>query len=1052
MSETPPPDRGPPDTGPPDTGLVGAVFRHRGLVILGTVALLVYGVLSLLHLPSGIYPEVDFPRVVVVARAGDLPPEVMVAQTTRPLEEAIALTPGVERLRSRTIRGATELSVQFAPGTDMARALQLVSTQVAEIQADLPTGTGVEIERVTATALPIVTFNVFDRRATGLAPDAPGAAVDSRRLRDVAARILRPALTRIPGIGKVEVQGGDEREFEVILRPDALAAAHLTPSVVADRLADQDVTVAVGRVVDLRQALTVMATSEAHDVASLGALPVATGPHGPVALAEVADVVEGATDRVVSVSGRQGDLVVVSVSRAPGASAPVVVDAAQDKVAELRAAGAFPAGVTVETVYDQSELVRDSLRGVRDAIAIGVALSLLVLAFFLRDARAGLAAAVAVPVTLIGTFGAMRLAGQTLNLMSLGGLAIAIGLVVDDAIVIVEAIVRRREEGMSVRAAAVVGTRDLLAAVIGTTLTTVVVFAPLAMLDGVVGSFFGALAVTLCAAVLLSLVVSVTLVPLAAAGLLRAGKSEASGSGRLAVAYGNLVRRWVRHPLLGLLAIGGFLAVGVIAAGHLATGFLPTMDEGAFVTDFELPPGTSLGETDRVARNIDHVLATMPEVASFTRRTGAEMGPATATQANTGDILVRMKPRDARGSFDEVTDKVRDRVSEEAPQARIEFVQVLQDVLDDLAGNPRPVEVRLFGDDPAILDAAAGEASERLEKVPELEDVSSGVEGSVPVLQATVNPIAAATLGVTPADITHDLSVGLSGRVVAQARVDDRLLGVRVRLPDAVRFNAEALAALPLAYGPGAVRLDTVATLDKPRGPAVLLRENLRAMGLVTASVKGDDLGGATAAAKAKMAGFKLPPGYTWEVGGQAEAAHRAQLDLAGVFGLGVALVLGILLIQLRSFGLSLVVLVCAPLALVGAVLTLAVTGIPLNASSLMGCVLLAGLVVKNGILLLEHAVSRADAVGSFEEALAQAGERRLRPILMTTAATLAGLLPLALGLGAGSELQRPLALATLGGLALSTVVTLLALPALAAGVVRITRRAVRPPQSGEST
>ncbi len=1010
----------------------GALVRARSLVILGTLAAMVYGALSLSALPSGIYPEVDFPRVVIVARAGDLPPPVMVASVTRLLEEAVATTPGLERLRSKTIRGAVELSAQFAPGTDMTRALQLVETHVAEVEPELPDGTAVQVERVTATALPIVTFNVWGR-------------ADSRALRDAAERVLRPALTRVPGIGAVQVEGGDVREFEVLLRPEALAAAHLTPSLVADRLAQQDVTAVVGRVIDLRQALTVLATSEATTAAELAALPIAPGARAALPLSAVADVVEGAEDRTVSTSGRSGDLVVVSVSRAPGASAPEVVDAAVAIVARLQREHALPEQVRVTTVYDQSELVRDSMTGVRDAILIGVALSLLVLAFFLRDPRAGAAAAIAVPVTLLSTFGAMRLAGQTLNLMSLGGLAIAIGLVVDDAIVIVEAIVHRRDEGLDAHAAASAGTRDLFAAVVGTTLTTVVVFAPLAFLHGVVGSFFGALAATLCGAVLLSLVVSVTVVPLVASKLLSSKPGTGDAGGRVARAYGDLVRRWVRHPVLGLLAIALLGAAGVAASTRLATGFLPTMDEGAFVIDFALPPGTSLEETSRVTRGIDHVLATTPAILAFTRRTGTEMGPATATQQNSGDILARLAPRARRPSIDAVIADVRARVGAEVPEVRIEFVQVLQDVLDDLAGNPRPIEVRIFGEDPRVLDDLARRVAERVERVPHVVDVSPGIEGSVPILETRLRPNVLSALGVSPDEVTRDLAVALAGRVVAHARVGDRLIGVRVRTPDAVRFDADAVSALPLAYGPGTVRLDTIADVARPRGPSVIRRENLRSMALVTTAVEGADLGGATEAVERAVAELQFPAGYTREVGGQAEAARGAQRDLASVFGLGIVLVLAILLIQLRTLRLALVVLACAPLALVGAVLTLAATGIPLNASSLMGCVLLAGLVVKNGILLLEHAASLAPTTPSFAEAVALAGERRLRPILMTTAATLAGLLPLALGLGAGSELQRPLAVATIGGLVLSTVVTLLALPALAVALVGRSRPAPGP-------
>ena len=716
-------------------------------------------------------------------------------------------------------------------------------------------------------------------------------------------------------------------------------------------------------------------------------------------------------------------------------------------VAELQRTHALPRGVQVETVYDQSVLINDAMHGVRDAILLGIALSLVVLALFLRDWRAGVAAAIAVPITLICTFGAMRLFGVTLNLMSMGGLAVAIGLVVDDAIVIVEAIVHRLEEGHPVGEACRLGTQDLFAAVVGTTLTTVVVFAPLGMIQGVIGSFFGALALTLCSAVILSLMVSVTVVPLVATRLLRirpprdhqpaADRPAHRPGGRLAPAYAGVVRRVIRHPVLSVIAVVLIGAGGFVAARHTATGFLPAMDEGAMVVDFFLPQGTSLEETNRIANRIDHILETTPGVVSFTRRTGAEMGPAAATQQNRGDILVRLAPRGQRRSVYAIMDAVRGRVEHEVPEARVEFVQVLQDVLDDLSGNPRPIEVKIFGPDQHTLEQLATQAAARVQDLPALDDFFNGVEGSVPVLRADVRPAAAQRLGVTPGQIIDDLDVALAGRVAAHVRLGDRNLGVRVRMPDAIRFDPDAIATLPLAYGGTSVPLQAVATLSRPVGPSVLTRENLSQVVIMTAAVKPDaDLGAATDQVEARLRGLALPKGYRIEVGGLLESARQTQHDLAGVFGLGVALVLAVLLVQLRSFRLALVVLLGAPLALVGAIVTLLLVGIPLNASSLMGCVLLAGLVVKNGILLLEHAQGVADRHENFREAVVQAGARRLRPILMTTAATVVGLVPLALGIGAGAELQRPLAVATIGGLLLSTAVTLFAVPALACALM----------------
>ena len=994
--------------------LVAGLRKRASLVALVVLAAMAYGALALRQLPSGIYPEVEFPRIVVVARVGDLPPEVVQTAATRPLEEAVATVPNMRRLRSRTIRGAAELSVQFENGTDMWRTLQLVEAHVAEIRGELPANTELRIERVTPAALPILTLGV-------------SGDVDPRLLRETATRVIRPALIRVAGVGAIEVLGGDVREFEVILKPAALAGAHLTPTMIADRISAGDRIAAVGRAYADHQVLAVLAASEPHDLA---ALPIGDG----ITLGSVADVVDGSEDRAQSVSGPHGDTVLIAISRTATASAPAVVAGAREVLDGL--VKALPAGVHVDAVYDQADLIGDAMTGVRDAILIGIALAMIVLAVFLRDVRAGIAAAITIPITLLCTFGAMKLAGQTLNLMSLGGLAVAIGLVIDDAIVIVEAIVRRLEEGATVKDAAERGTRDLFAAVVGTTATTVIVFAPLMLLDGVVGSFFGALAVTLSAAVLLSFVVAVTVVPLVAGRILRARAPRPPGS--IARAYGAMVRRVVARPLLSVIAVIGLGVGGFFAARAASTGFLPAMDEGALVLDFFLPSGTSLEETDQIMRRVDAVMTRMPEIAGFTRRTGGEMGPAAATQQNRGDVLVRLVPRGQRRSVYGVMDALRKRVAEVAPEARVELVQVLQDVLDDLSGNPRPVEVQIFGPDPLVRQTIAAEVGKRIHDVPELDDVVDGVEGQVPNLRIDVDPTAARRLGVDPATVIEDLDVSIGGRVAAYTRVEDRRIGVRVRMPDTVRFSPDAIAKIVLPYAGTSVPLAAISTLSRPVGPAVLSRENLAPVIRASAAIQpGGDLAAATANVTDRLADLKLPTGYRIEIGGQLATARATQRDLARVFGLGAALVLAILVLQLGSLRLSLVVLLGAPLALVGAFVTLVAFDIPINASSLMGCVLLAGLVVKNGILLLEHARELAREGTPFAEALALSGERRLRPIVMTTAASIAGLLPLAFAIGAGSELQRPLAVATVGGLLLSTLVTLFALPALAALVLR---------------
>jgi len=990
--------------------------RHVRLLILLTAFGAVFGIWAVQRLPSGIYPEVDFPRIVVVAEVGDAAADVMVATVTRPLEAAIATVPGVRRVRSKTSRGAVEVNLTFAEHTDMARALAMVQARTEQVRGELGPGAQVEAQRLTPVAFPVLTFNL-----TG-----PLSGAD---LYDLAENVVRPVFSRVDGAGRVEVLGGDRREEEVIVNPAAAAALRLDAPSVAARITDFVHYSTAGHLTRYRQAVTVEADTLPLDAETLGELPVAVVDGSPVPLSAIAEVRPGVADRTAQVSGPGGETVLVSISRMEGASTPAVADAALAAAASLD----LPAGVHLDPVYDQASLVNTAIGSVRDAIAVGIVLCVLVLAIALRDWRAGLIAGATVPLTLAITFGAMYLGGQTLNLMSLGGMAVAIGLVVDDAIVVVEAIARHREEGKSGPEASREGVAELLYPVIGRTLTTVVVFSPMSLVSGVVGRFFGALSWTLAAAVLISLVLAVTLVPLAAGRWLA---PRASTRSKLDVAYGRVLRASLRHRGRILVASVALGALGTFALTHAETGFLPAMDEGGFVLDYFLPAGTSLDETSQTAARIEAVLAQVPEVRTWSRRTGAELGPAAATESNQGDIMVRLKQQRDRGA-EEVMADVRARVQQDVPQARIELIQVMQDVLNDLAGASHPVEIKLYSTDPQQLPPVAAEVASRLKDIPGLADLYGGVEAPSPSLRFDVDQAAAARLLRTPADIGELLGANLRGVVPARIPWLDRRIDVRLRAPDAVRFSPEKLAALPLVPGDPDIPVTTIAAVARPSdidSPTRIGREDLRPVVIVTGELDQRDLGSLMADVRAKLADLSLPAGVSMEIAGAWAQQQTTFKELLGVFVLAVAAVGVVLVGQFRTLRLPLLILATTPVALVGAVVTLWAFGIPLNASSAMGAVLLVGLVVKNGILLLEYAQGLQDGGLSALEAVVAAGERRLRPILLTTVCTVFGLLPLALGVGSGADLQRPLAVAVIGGLSVSTAVSLFLLPTLAVG------------------
>ncbi|MFT3692039.1 MAG: efflux RND transporter permease subunit [Kofleriaceae bacterium] len=992
------------------TAIVRWLRRNPAVVWLAVIAMTIAGVRALVVLPSGIYPEMTFPRVVVVAHAGQLAPDLVEAQVTRPLEDALAVVPGVRHVRAKTIRGAVELSLQLNDGVDPLAA-QLACRGAID-HVELPKNTSTRVERVLPTAVPVITFNLAAKA---------GATVDPRMLRDVAERIVRPAFVRVLGVGGVEVAGGRVREVEVIVDPAKLAALHLTPSALATKLEAADVRVTAGHVFDERQTLPVVLDAQATDLEKLRAIPIAMGPTGPIALETVADVTEGAADPDVIVRGPTGEGVAISVARIPGASTPAVVAGISAQAMMLRRT--LPPDVVLTPVYDQAALVDESLASVRDAILIGVGLALLVIAIALRDLRAGAVAALPVPVTLLGTFAVMRMFGMSLDLMSLGGLAISIGLVVDDAIVVTEGIVARLETGVDRETAIELGYQDMFGAVVGTTITTVVVFAPLALLSGMTGSFLGAFAGTLAISVALSLIVSLAVIPILAK-ILRPKPPRRESSP-------NVIVWLVGHRMVSIGAIVVLIAVGIVAMRGLSTSFLPAMDEGAIVVDFFLPPGTSLEDTDRIAQRVDATLAKIPEVVTFTRRTGTELGPATATQQSRGDIMVRLVPRSNRDSVDDVIERVRAALAAAVPEARFEYVQVLQDVLADLAGNPAPIEIRILGDDPAALEAWAASAGDQLKKRPELVDFFDGREGQIPILRSRTDAQMLARLGLDAQGVGDDLAIAVEGRQVGEINRPERVIGVRLRYADAIRYSAPALQRSEIAYGPHAMPLDQIVAFDRPLSPAVLRRDGLRSAIVMTASTPSGDLGAGEAAVREVVAKTPLPHGAQLEIGGQAESSTAARRELLFVALAAVALVLMVLVVQL-GFRFALVVVVGAPLSTAGGLVALAITHTPLNLSSMTGLILLVGLVVKNGILMLERVRDEIMSGVSLDRAIVDGARRRLRPILMTTAATLAGLAPMAIGVGAGAELQRPLAIAVIGGLLLATVVTLVVIPGLA--------------------
>ena len=1004
--------------------LFNVLSRQRRLIYLLVGLLSAAGAWAAFALPSAIYPELVFARVTVVAQGSTLGARQVVFSITRPLEEAVSVVPGVTRVRSHSIRGASEIAITFAPGTDMAYAVQLVRARVNQVAADLPAGLDLQVEQLAPSLFPILSYNL--------------EGGDPAALYDLARYEIKPLISRVPGVGRVEVQGSDVREIEVVADPARLAAQGMTYQDLADAIRQAVTVQAVGRVAqDYRQYL-IVTDQGAHGPDDIGRVVLGHG----LRVRDVATVRLGTEDHVRIIAGDGRPAALLNITRQVGGNTLALADSVARIVAAI--APALPPGVRLKPIYDQAELVRDAVRSVRDAMLVGAGLAVAILLLFLRHGRITAISAASIPLTLAITVFVMRLLGQSFNLMTLGAMAIAIGLVIDDAVVITENIARHLGLAGGRLAAIRAAVEELVWPVTTSTITTVVVFLPLGLLQGVVGQFFAALATTLTVAIVVSLGLALTIIPLLAEQFVTGHEVEPAparllpGVARtldtLGPRYEAALALVLRHPRRVAAAAFVLLVVGLGLWRLTGTGFLPEMDEGAFVLDYWTPGGTALDETNREVGIAEQVLARTPEIAGTSRRTGAELG-LFATEQNRGDIVARLVPRSRRGrDIFAVMDEVRDRVTTTDPRLRIEFVQILSDVINDLAGNPRPVEIKLFGEPLDTLEAYARRLAPDLAHIDGIEDLYDGVSEPSAELLMRVNQAETERLRMTPAALGAAVSGALLGASAGEVRAEDRPVGVRVRAPDSIRFDPLRLRSLPVvgSHAGGATPLGSLATFTPVASRLNLERENQQQMVAMTADLSGRSLGPVMADVQRVLATHAPPAGVRLALGGQYASQQEAFRALLLVLGLAAVSVCAVMVVQFESFVEPLVVLVVAPLSFVGALGLLVATGTALNVSSLMGLILLVGLIVKNGIILLDFTRLRMREGGvPLEAAIREAARVRLRPILMTTLCTLFGLLPLALGLGAGSELQRPLALAVIGGLALSTPITLFAVPTL---------------------
>lgn len=1023
-------------------------------------------------IPIAVFPTTDFPRVVIGVENGVMPIDQMLVTITRPLEEAVGGVLGIEDVKSITSRGSAEIDLFFSWHVNMFQTLQRVNAAVARIRPELPATARIVTNRLEFSSFPILGYSLTSK------------AVPQTELWELATYDIKPRLSSLAGVGGIVIQGMQVPEFHVTPDPAKMLVTQTTISDLLNALDRSNLIESPGLLARNHQLYLDLITGQAHNPPEIADIYLKNTSRGdPIYVRDVASVSSGIRPNYTIVTANLRPAVLINVNRQRESNTMRV--AAEVKAELNRIERTLPPGVHVSTFYDQSWIVGESIKSVRDAILIGIILASAVLVLFLQDWGSSFIAGMVIPISILMTFIALKVLGESFNLMSLGGLAAAVGLIIDDAIVVVENTVLRREAGEDRFEAVAHSLKELTVPLIGSTLTPIVVFVPLIAITGVTGVFFRALAITVGVALFASLTLALTWTPNLCLYLLRSKpKAEARPPAGAAVAAAavrhdpdpseeppeltpdqaqlrqmmeleersmgpavsriiSFYERWFRRALdrpwaLAILGVV-LLLVSLFCYGQIGSDLLPKMDEGSFILDYVTPPGASLEETNRMIDHILKIVDSVPEVAHTSRRTGLQLGLAAVTEANTGDISVMLKTHRQRSVW-QIMNEIRAKVVQSEPAVEVDFTQKLQDMIGDLTSAPQPIFIELFSPHAQLLDRWAPKVADAIAKIQAggrhpVVDIDNGIDSTTsgPAIVYQVNMAKAAHAGFTPQDVATEADAMLDGVTASQpVVVNDRPYALRIRYPQAYRSSLDSMNNTLLISPSGSLAsLGALATMTELPGQTEILQDHEQRYVAVTARLEGLDLRHGIAAVKQVMAGLHLPPSVRVEYGGLYQTQQKSFRDLVMVLFLAIIFVFLVLLFEFKNISAPIAILASAFLSTAGVLLALWITGMTFNLSSFMGLIMVIGIVAKNGILILDaDGKFRAAGFGA-KESIVQAGRRRLRPIVMTALAAALGFLPLALAIGSGSQMLQPLAIAVIGGILIAIVLSLFVTPVL---------------------
>jgi len=992
---------------------------HKNPVAVILVIILAAGIYTFSKMQSSLFPEVTFPKIKVIADSGLQPIGKMMVTVTKPLENAIKRVPNLKTVRSITSRGNCEISAFMEWDADIDLSKQQIESSINQIKNELPVGTTLSIEKMNPSILPVIGYVI----------EGPGRS--NIELNQIANYTIKPFLSQAKGVAEVWVIGGKTKEYHIELLQQKMAALSITPAMISTALSQTNFISSNGYLTDYNRLYLTVTDANVENLEQLENLVVSNNGKRVLQLKDIATLKVAEQTQYIRVNANGKSAILMAVVKQPNANLIDVTDGVTKKIDELNNR-ILPKGVKLSPYYVQSDFVNESISSVNDSLWIGLLLAILVAFIFLRSFKSSAVILITIPITLSLTLIVLYVIGYNFNIMTLGAIAASIGLIIDDAIVVVEQIHRTHEEFPEKPTKELLSgsVGFLLPAMIGSSVSTIVIFLPFMILSGVAGAYFKILTNTMMITLICSFLV--TWIGLPVIYLLFSGKTNTVTKQHPEAhrTSGKWISFFILRPVISICFIGLLLFSILYISGRLETGFLPEMDEGSIVLDYTSPPGTSLQETDRMLREVEKLLPTIPEIESYSRRTGAQMG-FFITEPNYGDYLIQLKTERKR-STNQVIDEIRAKVESSQPALKIDFGQVIGDMLGDLMSSTQPIEIKIYGDNVNILQGLARQVAGITENVKGTADVFDGITIAGPSINIEPNYKNLALFGITPADFQNQLQTQLEGVTVGNIYEKEQLTTVRMLYPDAANTSLEKIRDGYVFLPNGKLQpLSTLAHISVDAGSAEIERENLQTMIPVIARLDNRDLGSVMTDLKREIESkVNLPQGYHITYGGAYEEQQKSFSELMMILITAILLVFAVMLFLFKEFKIALLIVFLSALGISGSLIALFITTTPLNVGSYTGIIMIIGIIGENAIftfLQFQQTLKTLNRDGAIVYAIST----RLRPKLMTALGAIIALSPIALGIGTGAQLHQPLAIAVIGGFIIALPLLLIVYPSM---------------------